>query len=48
MIIADTSAAISAKKSTIQIKIAEHERLKPSKASKATIAKRIVSFIGSI
>lgn len=47
MIIANTSAAIGADKSTVQIKIAGREWLKISQASKATIAKRIVSLIGS-
>lgn len=48
MIIADISAAIDAEKSTIRIKIAVHEWLILSKASKAIIAKRIVFLIGSI
>jgi phosphopantothenoylcysteine decarboxylase/phosphopantothenate--cysteine ligase len=47
MIIANTSAAIGADKSTVQIKIAGREWLKLSQASKATIAKRIVSLVGS-
>ncbi len=47
MIIANTSAAIGADKSTVQIKMAGCEWLKISQASKATIAKRIVSLIGS-
>ena len=47
MIIANTSAAIGAEESTVQIKIAGREWLKLSQASKATIAKRIVSLVGS-
>jgi phosphopantothenoylcysteine decarboxylase/phosphopantothenate--cysteine ligase len=47
MIVANTSAAIGADKSTVQIKIAGCEWLKLSQASKATIAKRIVSLVGS-
>ena len=48
MIIANTFAAIGADKSTVQIKIAGREWLKLPQASKATIAKRIVSLVGSI
>jgi phosphopantothenoylcysteine decarboxylase/phosphopantothenate--cysteine ligase len=48
MIIANTSAAIGADKSTVQIKIAGREWLKLSRVSKATIAKRIVSLVGSV
>jgi len=48
MIIANTFAAIGADKSTVQIKIAGRKWLKISQASKATIAKRIVSLVGSI
>ena len=47
MIIANTPAAIGSSKSTVQIKIAGREWLKLSQASKATIAKRIVSLVGS-
>jgi len=47
MIIANTSAAIGADKSTVKIKIAGREWLKLSQASKATIAKRIVSLVGT-
>ena len=47
MIIANNYAAIGADKSTVQIKIAGREWLKLSQASKATIAKRIVSLVGS-
>jgi phosphopantothenoylcysteine synthetase/decarboxylase len=47
MIIANSSAAIGADKSTVQIKIAGREWLKLSQASKATIAKRIVSLVGT-
>ncbi len=45
MIIANTSAAIGADKSTVQIKIAGREWLKLSQASKATIAKKIISLV---
>jgi len=41
MIIANTSAAIGAEKSTIRIKIAGHEWLKLSNANKAIIAKNL-------
>ncbi len=47
MIIANTSAAIGADKSTVQIKKTGREWLKLSQASKATIAKRIISIVGS-
>jgi len=45
MIIANTSAAIGADKSTVQIKIAGREWLKLSQASKATIAQKIISLV---
>jgi len=48
MIIANTPAAVNAEKSTVQIKITGREWLKLSQASKATIAKRIVSLVGRI
>jgi phosphopantothenoylcysteine synthetase/decarboxylase len=48
MIIANTSAAIGDDKSTVQIKIAGREWLKLSRVSKATIARRIVSIVGSL
>jgi phosphopantothenoylcysteine decarboxylase/phosphopantothenate--cysteine ligase len=48
MIIANTSAAIGADKSTVQIKIAGREWLKLSQASKATIAQKIISIVGSL
>jgi len=48
MIIANTPAAIGAGKTTVQIKITGREWLKLSQAGKATIAKRIVSLVGSI
>ncbi len=48
MIIANNYAAIGADKSTVQIKIAGRKWFKLSQANKVTIAKRIVSFIGSI
>jgi len=47
MIIANTVAAIGADKSTVQIKIAGREWLKLSQASKTTIAKRIISLVGT-
>jgi len=47
MIIANNYAAIGAEESTVQIKIAGREWLKLPQASKATIAKRIVSLVGS-
>jgi len=48
MIVANTPAAVNAEKSTVQIKITGREWLKLSQASKATIAKRIVSLVGRI
>jgi len=47
MIIANNYDAIGAEESTVQIKIAGREWLKLPQASKATIAKRIVSLVGS-
>jgi phosphopantothenoylcysteine decarboxylase/phosphopantothenate--cysteine ligase len=47
MIIANTSAAIGADKSTVQIKIAGREWLKLSQASKATIAQKIIFLVGT-
>ena len=47
MIVANTPAAVNAEKSTVQIKITGREWLKLSQASKATIAKRIVSLVGT-
>jgi len=47
MIIANNYAAIGAEESTVQIKIAGREWLKLPQASKATIAKRIVSLVGT-
>jgi len=47
MIIANNYVAIGAEESTVQIKIAGREWLKLPQASKATIAKRIVSLVGS-
>ena len=47
MIIANNYAAIGAEESTVQIKIAGREWLKLPQASKATIARRIVSLVGS-
>jgi len=48
MIIANTPVAIGADKSTVEIKIRERKWLKLPKASKATIAKKIISLAGSI
>jgi len=48
MIVANTSAAIGAEKSTVQIKIPGREWLKLPKASKAVFAGKIVSLAGSI
>jgi phosphopantothenoylcysteine decarboxylase/phosphopantothenate--cysteine ligase len=48
MIIANTPVAIGADKSTVEIKIRERKWLKLPKASKATIAKKIISLVGSI
>jgi len=48
MIVANTPSAIGAEKSAVQIKITGREWLKLSQAGKATIAKRIVSLVGSI
>ncbi len=48
MIIANTAAAIGSDKSTVQIKIAGREWLKLSQASKATIAQKIISIVGSL
>jgi len=45
MIIANTSAAIGADKSTVQIKIAGREWLKLSQASKTRIAQKIISLV---
>ncbi len=48
IIIANTSPAIGAEKSTVQIKIAGREWLKFPQESKTTIAKRIISIVGII
>jgi phosphopantothenoylcysteine decarboxylase/phosphopantothenate--cysteine ligase len=48
MIVANTSAAIGADKSSVQIKMPGREWLKLLKASKAVIAGKIVSLAGSI
>jgi len=45
MIIANTSAAIGADKSNVQIKIARREWLKLSQASKTRIAQKIISLV---
>ena len=47
MIIANTPAAIGADKSTVEIKIRERKWLKLPKASKATIAQKIISLVGT-
>jgi len=44
MIIANTPAAIGAEKSTVQIKTSQMKWLKVSQASKAAIAKKIISL----
>ena len=44
MIVANTSAAIGAEKSSVQIKMPGSEWLKLPKASKAVIARKIVSM----
>ncbi|HUT47037.1 MAG TPA: phosphopantothenoylcysteine decarboxylase [Sedimentisphaerales bacterium] len=48
MIVANTSAAIGAEKSTVQIKMPGREWLKLPKASKAVIAGKIISLAGNI
>ncbi len=48
MVIANTAAAIGAARTTVQIKTPDSNWLKLPQASKATIAKRIVSLVGSI
>ena len=48
MIIANTSAAIGAGKSTVQIKMPERKWLKLPKATKATIARQIIREVESI
>jgi len=47
MIVANTPAAIGADKSTVEIKIRERKWLKLPKASKATIAQKIISLVGT-
>jgi len=47
MIVANTPASIGADKSTVEIKIRERKWLKLPKASKATIAQKIISLVGT-
>jgi len=47
MIIANTPASIGADKSTVEIKIRERKWLKLPKASKATVAQKIISLVGT-
>ena len=48
MIIANTPAAIGAEKSTVQIKMPDSKWLKLARATKATIAQKIITLIESI
>lgn len=48
MIIANTPAAIGAEKSTVQIKIPDHKWLKLARATKTTLAKKIITLVESI
>ena len=47
MIIANTPASIGADKSTVEIKICERKWLKLPKASKAMVAQKIISLVGT-
>ena len=48
MIIANTSAAIGADKSTVQVKLADQEWIILAQTKKETIAREIVSLVGSL